>query len=110
MSSLEISQEYPPWLNAGIVPEALEPFGERLRCSGVKIAALSTDMPPTYINAGLTHFPEATLVLDHFQVIKLYHDNCLICKKNFILKLSTGCETGDQGDWLAAPQASRQSR
>ena len=85
-------------------------LGKDSAARGSRSRPIAIDMPPTYINAGLTHLPETTLVLDHFQVIKLYHDNCLICKKNFIVKLSTGCETGDQGDWLAAPQESRQSR
>lgn len=84
-------------------------WGKTPRLGG-KIEALATDMLPTNINAGLTHLPETTLVLDHFYVIKLYHDNSLICRKNFIARLSTGCETGDQGDWLADPQESRQSR
>lgn len=54
--------------------DALEPFWQRLRRSGVKIEAVATDMSPAYINAVLTHLPEAALVFDHFHVIKLYND------------------------------------
>lgn len=64
-------------------------WGKTPRLGG-KIEALATDMLPTNINAGLTHLPETTLVLDHFYVIKLYHDNCLICRKNFIARRSRG--------------------
>jgi transposase len=53
---------------------ALEPFWNRLRASGAKIEAVATDMSPAYIEAVITHLPNATLVFDRFHVIKLYHD------------------------------------
>jgi len=53
---------------------ALEPFWQRLRRAKVRIEAVATDMSPAYISAVLTHLPDATLVFDHFHVIKLYND------------------------------------
>jgi transposase len=54
--------------------DALTPFWKRLRASGAKIEAVATDMSPAYIEAVVTHLPHATLVFDHFHVIKLYHE------------------------------------
>ena len=54
--------------------EALEPFWKRLRASKAKIKAVAMDMSPAYIGAVLHHLPEASIVFDHFHVIKLYND------------------------------------
>jgi len=54
--------------------DALKDFWIRLRHSRAKIEAVATDMSPAYIDAVLTHLPNATLVFDRFHVIKLYHD------------------------------------
>ncbi len=54
--------------------DALTPFWKRLRASHAKVEAVATDMSPAYINAVMTHLPEATLVFDRFHVIKLYND------------------------------------
>jgi transposase len=54
--------------------DALKFFWKRLRASGAKIEAVATDMSPAYIEAVITHLPNATLVFDRFHVIKLYHD------------------------------------
>jgi len=54
--------------------DALLPFWKRLRRSRAKIEAVATDMSPAYIDAVTTHLSEATLVFDHFHVIKLYND------------------------------------
>ena len=54
--------------------DALKPFWKRLRASGAKIEAVATDMSPAYIEAVVTHLPDATLVFDRFHVIKLYHE------------------------------------
>jgi transposase len=54
--------------------DALKDFWTRLRRSGAKIEAVATDMSPAYIDAVLTHLPQATLVFDRFHVIKLYND------------------------------------
>ncbi len=51
--------------------KALDPFWKRLRGSGTRIQAVAIDMSQAYILAVGTHLPEATLVFDHFHVVKL---------------------------------------
>ena len=53
---------------------ALEPFWRRVRRSGARIEAVAIDMSAAYIEAVSTHLPEATIVFDHFHVIKLFND------------------------------------
>lgn len=54
--------------------EALEPFWRRLRASRAKIRAVAIDMGPAYIAAVQNHLPKATIVFDHFHVIKLFNE------------------------------------
>jgi transposase len=54
--------------------EALADFWKRLRRCGAKIEAIATDMSPAYIDAVMTHLPEAVLVFDRFHVTKLFND------------------------------------
>ncbi|SFI99051.1 transposase [Nitrosomonas sp. Nm34] len=54
--------------------DALIPFWKRLKRSGASIEAVATDMSPAYISAVQRHIPEATLVLDHFHIIKLFNE------------------------------------
>jgi len=54
--------------------DALKPFWKRLRGSRAKIKAVAMDMSPAYLEAVSTHLPEATIVFDHFHVIKLFND------------------------------------
>jgi len=54
--------------------DALREFWVALRRSRAKIEAVATDMSLAYIEAVATHLPGATLVFDHFHVIKLYND------------------------------------
>lgn len=54
--------------------DALIPFWKRLKKSGAQIEAVATDMGPAYISAARTHLPEATLVFDHFHIIKLFNE------------------------------------
>jgi len=53
---------------------ALTKFWRRLRRCEAKIEAVATDMSPAYIEAVMTHLPDATLVFDRFHVIKLYNE------------------------------------
>lgn len=53
---------------------ALRPFWKRLRCSGARIEAVAMDMSPAYREAVSAHLPTATIVFDHFHVIKLYNE------------------------------------
>lgn len=54
--------------------DALVPFWRRLKYARVKIKAVAIDMSPAYIAAVLENLPEATVVFDHFHVIKLYNN------------------------------------
>ncbi|MFH1844122.1 MAG: ISL3 family transposase [bacterium] len=54
--------------------EALDPFWRRLRASRAKIRAVAIDMGPAYIAAVQKHLPRATIVFDHFHVIKLFNE------------------------------------
>ena len=54
--------------------KALDPFWKRLRGSQARIQAVAIDMSQAYILAVGTHLPEATLVFDHFHVVKLMND------------------------------------
>jgi len=54
--------------------EALLPFWRRLKASKAKIEAVAIDMSPAYISAVMEHLPKASIVFDHFHVIKLYND------------------------------------
>jgi transposase len=54
--------------------DALKEFWRRLRSSQARIEAVAMDMSPAYIEAVLSHLPNATLVFDRFHLIKLYND------------------------------------
>jgi transposase len=53
---------------------ALKPFWRRLRRCKAKVEAVAMDMSPAYRDAVATHLPKATIVFDHFHVIKLFND------------------------------------
>jgi transposase len=40
----------------------------------VRVEAVAPDMSQAYINAVRAHLPRATLVFDHFHVVKLMND------------------------------------
>lgn len=54
--------------------DSLLPFWNRLRRSGAKVKAVATDMGPAFIKAVRENLPQATLVFDHFHVIKLFNE------------------------------------
>jgi transposase len=54
--------------------DALSPFWPSLKRSGACIAAVSIDMSPAYIEAVRCNLPKATVVFDHFHVIKYFND------------------------------------
>ena len=54
--------------------DALIPFWKRLKKSGALIEAVAADMGPAYISAVQTNLPDATLVFDHFHIIKLFNE------------------------------------
>jgi transposase len=54
--------------------DALDPFWKKVKRARTKIEAVAMDMSPAYIRAVSTHLPKATIVFDHFHVIKLFND------------------------------------
>jgi len=54
--------------------DALDSFWKKVKRAKAKIEAVAMDMSPAYINAVSTHLPKATIVFDHFHVIKLFND------------------------------------
>jgi transposase len=55
--------------------DALDPFWKLLKPkSAKKIKAVAMDMSPAYISAVSYNLPNATIVFDHFHIIKLYND------------------------------------
>ena len=54
--------------------DALEPFWEKLGRRKIKIQSVAIDMSPAYTKAVRENLPNATLVYDHFHVIKLYNE------------------------------------
>jgi transposase len=54
--------------------DALLPFWRKLKRSSASITAVAMDMSPAYIAAVTEHLPKATIVFDHFHLIKLFND------------------------------------
>jgi transposase len=68
--------------------DALTPFWRRLRASHAKVEAVATDMSPAYIDAVLTHLPNAALVFDRFHVIKLYNEKLSNLRRDLYRQLA----------------------
>jgi transposase len=54
--------------------EALKPFWRRLKRSRARIEAVAMDMSQAYVSAVTENLPAATIVFDHFHVVKLFND------------------------------------
>jgi len=54
--------------------KALDPFWRRLKYSRAHIEAVAMDMSQAYISGVISNLPHATIVFDHFHVIKLIND------------------------------------
>jgi transposase len=54
--------------------DALKSFWKRLKASRARIQAVAMDMSQAYITAVSAHLPGATIVFDHFHVIKLFNE------------------------------------
>jgi transposase len=62
------------FVGTGKGAEALAPFWKRLGWRKKKIQSVAIDMSPAYTKAVRENLPKATLVYDHFHVIKLYNE------------------------------------
>jgi transposase len=54
--------------------DALIVFWKRLKASKAKVEAVAIDMSPAYIRAVKDNLPQATIVFDHFHIIKMFND------------------------------------
>ena len=54
--------------------ESLAPLWPRLRRAGAKIEAVAMDMSPAYVLAVSEALPGATIVFDHFHILKLFNE------------------------------------
>jgi len=62
--------------------DALKPFWKRLKSSKARIEAVAMDMSQAYISAVTNNLPRATIVFDHFHVIKLMNDKMTELRRN----------------------------
>ena len=54
--------------------DALIPFWKRLKACKANVEAVAIDMSPAYIQAVTENLPNATIVFDHFHIIKMFND------------------------------------
>ena len=54
--------------------EALAGFWKKVRKAGVAIKAVATDLSAAFIASVMENIPQATLVFDHFHVVKLMNE------------------------------------
>ena len=81
--------------------QALVPFWKRLKCSHAEIKAVATDMGPAYIKAVRENLPNATLVFDHFHIIKLYNEKLTNLRRDLAKEADTlGKEVIKGTRWL----------
>ena len=62
--------------------DALLPFWRKLKRSSASVAAVAMDMSPAYITAVTEHLPKATIVFDHFHLIKLLNDKLAALRRD----------------------------
>ena len=62
------------YIGQGKGSDALDGFRKKVAKAGIGIEAVATDLSPAFIAAVTTNLPEATLVFDHFHVVKLMND------------------------------------
>jgi len=62
------------FIGEGKGADALSPFWKRLKCSRARIKAVAIDMSPAYVTAISKNLPKATIVFDHFHLIKLFNE------------------------------------
>ena len=74
--------------------DALLPFWKRLKAARAKVRAVAIDMSPAYISAVMEHLPKATLVFDHFHIIKLFNEKLTEIRRKLYHQVSTTLEKG----------------
>jgi transposase len=69
--------------------DALLPFWKRLKKARAKVQAVAIDMSPAYISAVVEHLPRATLVFDHFHIIKLFNEKLTEIRRKLYNQVSS---------------------
>jgi len=72
----------------------LDEFAEKLKRSYAKIKYFAVDLAPSFTSWIHKHFPEATIVYDHFHVIKLMNDRLSNIRRRIMQEL----EEEEKGD------------
>jgi len=72
--------------------EGLKPFWKKIACARARIEAVAMDMSPAYISAVSTHLKGASIVLDHFHVIKLFNEKLSEFRRNLYASATTALE------------------
>jgi transposase len=67
----------------------LLPFWKRLKRAKTEIRAVAIDMGPAYIAAVKEHQPQATIVFDHFHVVKLMNDKISAFRRDLYNRLTS---------------------
>ena len=62
------------YIGDGKGADALDTFWKKLKKTDAVIKAVATDLSPAFISSVMTNASDATLVFDHFHVIKLMND------------------------------------
>lgn len=52
----------------------MDEFWKKVRKTGIKIEAIATDLSAAFISSVMNNAPDATLVFDHFHVVKLMNE------------------------------------
>jgi transposase len=87
---------------------ALDPFWQRLKHSRAKIEAVAIDMSPAYISAVSSNLPDATIVYDHFHIIKLFNEKLSELRRNIHHKLNKAGQKVLKGTrWLLLKNSRR---
>ena len=67
--------------------EALADFAAKIKRSKCKIESVAVDMAPSYTAWCQEHLPDATIVYDHFHVIKLANEKLDLVRRNEVNKV-----------------------
>ena len=70
------------YIGQGKGMDALEGFWKKVKKNGVLIKAVATDLSGAFISSVLQNAPQATLVFDHFHVVKLMNDTLDMIRRN----------------------------
>jgi transposase len=71
---LDLEQGAVVFVGEGKGADALDPFWLKLKKARAKIEAVAVDLSPAYTRAVRTHLPAATIVYDHFHLVKLFNE------------------------------------